>query len=446
MPDVTSFIEMPLHERQNHLLVAICQAHSYHFQYNFAYQRAVHARGIGPACAAEDFSRLLRPAALTFKSYSDLIGPFPQDDPLAFLRWLSQQISAPLSPERWPAFRRRYPSLETLLRDIERIYTDIGLQIVTSTGTSGRASIVARDGPTIALAIDAFFGEIGRAWGVTRGTGLVFMMPAQTRVAMARTAVLGTRHLNWATDGAVYFTVPFAATPDQLRVRAGRIFRPGIQGVWERRVAHPFMVWANEHLAQPRFVTLTLAALRDATARGRPVILLGGLVQLHAIAQAVLSGSASLPPLPPGSRIATGGGMKEAYPVPPATIRADLRRAFGDVPVSDVYGMAEANWAAFECAHGNHHVPPWVFVVVTDDEDRLVAAPDATGLLAFFDPLGGGGLLPPFFQTADRVRLINGGGAYDPALRCPCGRDTPYIAGGIRRVDLMEEAGCAAQV
>lgn len=446
MLDIAHLLEVPAVQRHETLVTAICQAHSYHYERNTAYQRTVAARGIGSRCSPADFARLLRPAALTFKSYADLIGPFPQDDPLAFVRWLNDQLSLPLEPTRWPMFRKRYRSFELLLQDVERIYADLGLQIVTSTGTSGRASVVARDGPTVALAIDAFFGEIGRAWGVARGAGLIFMMPAETRVAMARTAVLGTRHLNWTADGAVYFTVPFAATPDQLRVRAGRVYRPGFTGALEQRVLHPFMVWANQHLAQPRFLTLTLAALRDAAARKQPVMLLGGLVQLHAVAQAVLNGSVALPSLPLGSRVATGGGMKELYPFSAEAIRADLRKAFGHVPISDVYGMAEANWAAFECPFGNHHIPAWVYAVVTDDQDRIVPGADTTGLLAFFDPVGGGRLIPPFFQTADRVRLINGGGGYDPALRCPCGRDTPYITGGIRRVDLIEEAGCAAQV
>jgi hypothetical protein len=112
--------------------------------------------------------------------------------------------------------------------------------------------------------------------------------------------------------------------------------------------------------------------------------------------------------------------------------------------VSDVYGMAEANWAAFECNCGNYHIPPWVYAVVTDDDDRIVEGEEATGLLAFFDPVAGGDLIPPFFQTADRVRLVTPGP--DRMLACPCGYNSPYIGGAIQRVDLVEEAGCAAQV
>jgi hypothetical protein len=420
---------------------AVIAAHQHHFEHNTAYRRTVAARGVGLRLEHGDLARILRPAALTFKSYGDLIGPFPQDYPAGFLAWLQDQISLPLPEGRRAAFRRRYGSLEALLCDIERVYADLGLEIVTSSGTSGRASIVPRSGATVEVAVQAFYTGIRELWGVGRGTALVFMMPENTRVAMARSARFGTRTLDWAADSPVYYTMPFSATPDQMRVRAGRTFRSGIRGLFERHILHPFMVWANGRLAEPRYMAATLARLRECVATGRPVMLMGGLAQLHPLADAWTSSGA---PLPPGSRVATGGGMKGDYPFTADEIRAVLRRAFEGAPVSDVYGMAEANWAAFECAHGNYHIPPWVHVVVTDDDDRILEGPKATGLLAFFDPVAGGDLIPPFFQTADRVTLVVPGP--DPDLNCLCGYKGHYIQGAIQRVDLVEEAGCAAQV
>jgi hypothetical protein len=230
-----------------------------------------------------------------------------------------------------------------------------------------------------------------------------------------------------------------------MRVRAGRTFRSGLEGVVERRVLNPFMNWAYAHLAEPRALATTLACLDRCIAEDRPLMLLGGLVQLHALTQAVAKRRGGPLVLPAGSRVATGGGVKEQYAVSPSRIREDLRAAFA-APVTDVYGMAEANWGAFECDACTHHLPPWLYPVVTDDDDRILDGPDVTGLLAFFDPVGGGDLIPPFFQTADRVRLVNGAGQVEPGLACPCGREGSYIAGSIQRVDLMEEAGCAAQV
>jgi hypothetical protein len=109
--------------------------------------------------------------------------------------------------------------------------------------------------------------------------------------------------------------------------------------------------------------------------------------------------------------------------------------------------MSEANWMAMQCEHGNYHVPPWVYAVTLDARDQFNQSPDSTGLLAFYDPLGGGGLFPAFFKTADQVRLINGAGTSGPVQVCPCGERGAYLSqDSIQRVDRLDEAGCAAQV
>jgi hypothetical protein len=439
-PDLDAFLALSAAQRGPLLVRAILDAHRYHFARNAAYRRTVSARGAGGATGADGLHLLLRPASLTFKSYLETIGPFPQDDPRAFLAWLSDQLSISLPVDRGRTLPRRYVTMEGLLADLERVYADLGLEMVTSSGTSGVASVVARDAATTDLAVRSFFTGIRRAWGVDRGAAMVFVMPARTRVAMARSAHIGVRQMDWAAGTAVYYTMPFTATPDRIRLRAGRTYHPGARGVMERRVLHPTMVWADRRWVARRYVACTLARLRELSAAGRPLMLLGGSTQLHAVA---LAGRVDLPA---GSRVATGGGSKELYPFTPAQIRGDLEAAFGGAPVADVYGMAEADWAAFECPRGNHHIPPWVFAVVTDGADHIVPGPEATGMLAFFDPVAGGDVYPPFFQTADHVTLVNGGASWDPALVCGCGDDSAYIAGDIRRADLMDEAGCAAQL
>ena len=67
--------------------------------------------------------------------------------------------------------------------------------------------------------------------------------------------------------------------------------------------------------------------------------------------------------------------------------------------------------------------------------------------MTFYDPYGGGRLFPSFFQTADQVRLILEEGGRNGDRRCPCGETGAYITqDSIQRVDLVDEAGCAAQV
>jgi hypothetical protein len=260
------------------------------------------------------------------------------------------------------------------------------------------------------------------------------------------------------SDDRVHFAIPFPAYPDQVRIRAGRTFRPGWHGALEQRLWHPAMNWLNDRVVTSQAVRRAIRWLRQAELAGEKVLLFGGLVQLHAVALE-LARTGQILRLAPGSLLGTGGGFKELYPFTPAQIRRDMAQvivlASGEpVPVRDVYGMAEANWAAMQCRHGNYHLPPWVYTGTLDDDGHFQEGVDTTGLLAFLDPFGGATLFPAFFKTADRVRLV------DPARpatqdqpylpgdhACPCGEVGAYLVrDSIQRVDLLDEAGCAAQV
>ena len=451
------FWDMTPAQRQPVLLNAIARVHGWHYPRNPAYQRLVKSRGVGPQLRGSDLARVLRPTAQTFKSYVSVIGtPFPQERPAAFLEWLADQISIPLPRERFQRFASRYPTLEKLLLDFETIFRDYGFEVTTSSGTSGRSTIMVRDRETVDLAIECFVQATLAFMGVGSEHNAIFMMPRETRIAMARTARFGTERLGMHERGQVHFTIPFPADPDRVRVRAGRTFRPGWKGVIEQRFSHPFSRWMDERVVQPRAIAQTIELLQQAEQSGTPTLLFGSLTQLHALShelqhQGYGVNGRSLN-LPEGSLAGTGGGLKELYPFTPDRIRQDLQGVLGldggkPLPMRDVMGMAEANWAAPQCPEGNYHLPPWVYAVALDDDDEIVIGADVTGLLGFLDPVGSGRLFPSFFKTTDQVRLVNGATNYDPALCCRCGHDTPYLGqGSISRVDLLEEAGCAGQL
>ncbi len=447
--------------RQPALLAAIADAHTWHYKRNPAYQRLVRSRGMGPHLDGQSLARVLRPTAQTFKSYISVIGtPFPQDRPVAFLEWLADNLSVPLPRERFQQFKSRYPSLEKLLQDFETIFDDFGFEVTTSSGTSGRATIMVRDRETIDLALDCFVQATLAFMGVGSEHNAIFMMPRETRIAMARTARFGTERLGMHEKGRVHFTIPFPAEPDRVRIRAGRTFRSGWRGMIEKRFTHRFSRWMDEHYVQPRAVAQTIELLREAERVGTPTLLFGSLTQLHTLSRTLLGaeegigGTAQVGAirLPAGSLVGTGGGLKEFYPFAPDRIRNDIQAVLllesGEpVPIRDVMGMAEANWAAPQCPEGNYHLPPWVYTLALDDDDEILPGSDIVGILGFLDPCGSGRLFPSFFKTTDQVRLVNGTSDHDPALCCPCGHDTPYLVNGtIHRVDLLEEAGCAGQL
>jgi hypothetical protein len=474
-PSLTDFWAMPPDEREMILLEAIAETHAWHYDRNPAYRRLVESRGVGSRLDGQEplgpeskdlgaykrtLARVLRPTAQTFKSYIGAIGTsFPQERPTVFLEWLAEHLSLELPRDRFGQFRQRYPTLEKLLQDFEAVFDDYGFEITTSSGTSGRATIMVRDRETVNLAVDCFVQTTLAIWGVGGEHNAIFMMPRQTRIAMARTARFGAERLGMQGEGRAHFTIPFPADPDRVRIRTGKAFRAGWRGMLERRLQHPLARWMDERYVQPKAVTETISLLQEAARSGTPTLLFGSLVQLHTLSGELqrlgYGQSGRQICLPANSLVGTGGGLKQMYPFSPSQIRKDVEAVLRietaegkePVPIRDVMGMAEANWAAPQCEVGNYHLPPWVYVVALDDDDEIVSDAEVVGLLAFFDPFGGGHLFPSFFKTTDQVRMVNGGGSYDPARRCPCGQDTSFIVEGtISRVDLLDEAGCAGQL
>ncbi|MCU0523112.1 MAG: hypothetical protein MUF84_20795, partial [Anaerolineae bacterium] len=145
MPTLPEFYTLPPADRHPLLLDAVLSQHARHYPRNAAYRRHCESRGVGPVAAEIDLVRMLRPTAQTFKSYVAELGTaFPQDYPADFARWLAAQLSVEIAPERWQGLRPRYGSLEGLLSALEALFAPEGWRIATSSGTSGRASIMVR--------------------------------------------------------------------------------------------------------------------------------------------------------------------------------------------------------------------------------------------------------------------------------------------------------------
>jgi hypothetical protein len=429
--------------REDLLLREIAAAHAHHFERNTAYRNTVAAHGVGPWAPPAEMHRLLRTTSQAFKSYIDVLGtPFPQDRPAEFFRWLIEQVSLDLRAGA-PRSPSRHRSLEGLLKAVERSYPGLGLEMLTSSGTSGRMAVIPRDRGSAGLAAESFSLSFQRYLGVTGDFTAIFMTPKRTRVGVPRMARNGLLATGLAPD-KVHFTVPVPAGPDQLRVRVGRTYRPGWRGAVEKHMSRPLMTSLQGRLVDAQAVESAVSRLTPAGAHGERVLLFGSLGQLHNIASFLLDARRSLT-LTPGSLLATWGGDKEPSAKTPAEMRQDLRDAFrlttGEpAPIRDVYGMAEANWAAMQCSHGNYHVPPWIYAVTLDDQDAFQQGPRSTGPLAFFDPHGGGDLFPAFFRTADRVTLVQG-----PA--CPCGETGGFLEeASVRRLGLPGETGSAPRL
>lgn len=430
MPALAEFWSMDRASRDKVLLDGIAAAHAYHFVHNTAYRNTVAARGVGCDLQPSEMPRLLRTTSQAFRSYIDVLGtPFPQDRPAAFVDWLADQVSVDLHPEKH-RFRDRYWSLGGLLKAIEKEFADLDLELLTSGWASGRMAIVPRDPLGTGLAAESLGRCFQRYLGLTAEHTAILMTPKRTRAAVARMTRLGLLGAGLLPEN-IRFAVPLPESPDQARVRAGLTCRPGLRGAIERRLQRPLTRTLQDRLVDAQAVESAVTRLIPASAHEERVLLVGSLGRLHMLASFLLDGGRTIT-LAPGSVLVTLGNPGDApaktLSGTPAEMREDLRRAFRSpsgepVPVRDVYALAEANWVAVQCAHGSYHIPPWVHAVTVDDRERFQTAPRSTGLLAFFDPCGGGDLLPAFFRTPDRVTLVRDGA-------CPCGEAGDYLEEG----------------
>jgi hypothetical protein len=415
----------------------------------------VDAKGVGEELEYRNLVHVLRPTAQVFKSYIDILGtPFPNHAPREFVAWMEDHLSIELPERRLEHLKPRYATSEDLLSDIETLYSDLGIEIGTSSGTSGRATIIMHDNHSATKAAEAYQLAVYRLWGTVNEHHFIFVMPKETRIVMAKVARTATGRLGIASQS--HFTIPYSASPDQVRIRTGRLFESGFRGWSEQYILNPFMNWMNENYVKSKYVNQTIALLEQNSAERGNTLLFGGWIQLHHVYEGLrergYGSNGKTLILGPKSLIGTGGGMKESYLHTPTEIQDNLQSVLsvesgGPIPHRDVYGMAEANWAAAQCDEGNYHLPPWVYAVIINDEDSIVEETEATGLLAFYDPLTEAGLYPHFFKSTDRVCLINGGGWYDSVRACPCGYETAFIRKeSIMRQDRVDEAGCAGQL
>jgi hypothetical protein len=435
-PPLADFWNIDESTREDLLTRGIVAAHAYHYEHNAAYRNTVAAHEIGSWAAPGDVSRLLRATSLSFKSYADILGTsFPQEHPAEFFHWVEEQSSLDLHAAGRP--RVRYRSLGALLGAVEHACRGANLEMSVSSGTSGRMSLIPRDRGTNDLATESFYLSLRRYLGVTADFAAVFLTSKHTRVAVPRMTLAGLRRVG-VTPGKIHFAVPLGAGPDQMRMRTGLSYHRGWRGGFERHVSRPLWTSLQSRLVDGQMAESAFSRLVTAGAHDEKVLVFGTLSQLRKLASFVLGGGRTLT-LAPGSLVVTWGGKREPAAQTPAQMRRDLLDAFrlssGEpVPIRDLYGMAEAAWAAVQCADGNYHLPPWVHAVTLDDAGAVQTGPRCTGLLAFFDPYGGGDLFPAFFRTADRVTLVRN-------AACSCGEEGGYLApASVQRLGLPDDA------
>ena len=174
--------------------------------------------------------------------------------------------------------------------------------------------------------------------------------------------------------------------------------------------------------AGPHFAAGDAPQILAEAMSGGAVVLVGYpafiAAAMHAMTRA---GRASLP-LPPGSRILTGGGWKSFLPgltLDRETFRSQAA-AILNIPTTDVrdmYGLSECPAVFVECEHGRFHVPAWCRAAAIDPETNRTLPDGEDGLLQLTCPLTTSYPLVKV-TTTDRAAV---------GRDCGCGRAAPFV-------------------
>jgi len=160
--------------------------------------------------------------------------------------------------------------------------------------------------------------------------------------------------------------------------------------------------------------------------RHRKLVISGMIATLHRVATEIRARGYSGEDFHPENVIQTAGGLKGA------TLPADYRKFILDTfnvkaeREFQFYSMQEISTALPRCSADRYHAPPWLIVLLLNDEGNNLIEPSGDtqeGRAAFFDvavDARWGGII-----TGDKIHVNYG--------KCGCGHEGPSIASDIVR-------------
>ncbi len=385
---------------------AIRFSFAYHVQHNAFYRRYCETAGISPddLQGPRDLSRIPLIPEHIFKGC-----PSPE----AFVPWLASLSSDEIP---WPAPGALSGSYDEQIATLHRGY---GIQVRSTSGSSGVPSFLPRDAPTKRrsahwkiLAFSAMYPELLDLPDLLSVTlwpldfSWADLMAPQERVHALLDKTLGLETVIRA------MTMPAPGLLDRLLGRKG----PGkgsalLEGL--------------------------VTQLKELLASGVPGLLWTPPFLLYSLACFVRERGLQLK-FGGRWRILLGGGWKllRKRPLSAGALRTLASQVFEIPPsqIHDIYGSTEClGLIGLSCEGGYKHIPPTVLHPLVVNERMEPVGDGEWGRFAFLNPLIHA--YPGFIVTGDRVRLLS---------RCPaCDRKGPALDPEVSRMQGAEDRGCA---
>ncbi len=321
-------------------------------------------------------------------------------------------------------------TLDDWLAVVER---DTPVRVITSSGTSGKLSIIPRsleENKLLPAYFSAFFSPFGDEPGVEDAYAEdVYHVSPQLPGGRHSTALAARYIIEYAYDGqSENFITPEGENSTDLLWMTGRLRKAQADGTLEKLKKSKAWKRLGERVAE-------LQAKRSASLEdfyctmlkqmsGKTVLIRMGVTFMRDMVNAAEKHGIAIS-FAPDSIIVAAGGLKGAT----ALTDEEISRVEKALPyqMTEVYACSELyGGLARKCKAGHYHAPPWLVSFVLDPETGAPypRAGEQTGRYAGFDlwatTYWGG------YITGDEVTINWDGG-------CSCGRQGPYMHGSIVR-------------
>ena len=389
---------------------AIREAFTFHYQNNLFYNQFCKHRKIVPddIKTEKDFQKIPMMPDAFFKDY-------PSEKPRDVYDWLYRVSSVDIGEYDFNG-----KSLQKFLEWAEHRLEGV---VLHSSGTSGKFSIMFRDGET-SRRLFYIISKLLMFHIVPVENNLHLVYPGTTKTHLAMGHAVATASEIFDDDHKHFLT------NRPLTMEIVKLMSTGQANGIKQKIELKLL---QKAMAKGQYEIINL--LQNLEKQKEQVLLLSFPFQVWDLMDIMENEGITLNLGKTNSFMVTAGGWKifAHKKVTEETFANRVEKILG-IPKEnyrDAYGMSEMNGLALSCEARYKHLCEWIYPQVLDDDLEPVGFGE-WGRFAFLDPAGNG--YPGFIMSGDRVRMLE---------RCPkCDKTGIVLEAEITRMSGAEARGC----
>ncbi|MCX6668152.1 MAG: hypothetical protein NTV74_07995 [Euryarchaeota archaeon] len=398
---------------QDLMFPAIKYSFKHHYDNNVLYHRVCEINGVTPdnIKSKNDLNKIPLLPDTFFKDYPEGKG---------FLNWLKAIFTGPIPS---PDFKTDLPSHDDVIEEFNKK----GVNIMFTSGTSGRFSFIPRDTRSTNRLKYSAMKSVMELMDYDPNDSAILLIPDPRQTNLTIASLFGIAY-DLYDPANINVALDMKITTQFLRMQ-----RDETIGIREKIKAKAMS--RISPMVQKKSDSKMINLLEQAEREGKKLNIGGPPFWLDRILERMKQEGRNVNLA--ASQVLTGGGWKadEDKRTPEEILRKKVEDVLG-IPQNhyrDVYAMSECSSVFLSCDGHYKHIPPTIVPFVLD-ENLSPLGYNEFGRFAFIDPLPDS--YPGFIITGDRVKILE---------HCPkCDRDGPVLDVEVTRLPGVEGRGCAA--